>query len=75
LRGTFTLIDDDVFQIVRKVHISGIRNTFQSGYNFFFDLVPSESASLANKLDYEFCYAALGYPFKGHVNRKLYEDE
>jgi hypothetical protein len=70
----FALIDDGVLQVVRKLDRSVVINTFQSGNDFVLDLVPSESASLANDTDYDFWHAALGHPFKANVNRKLYED-
>jgi hypothetical protein len=72
--GKFTLIDDGVLHVVRKLHRSVVINTFQSGKDFVRDLVPSESASLANDTDYDFWHATLGHPFKAKVNRKLYED-
>jgi hypothetical protein len=71
----FALIDDGVLKVVRKLDRSVVRNTFQSGNDLFLDLVPSESASLADDTDYDFWHAALGHPFKANVNRKLYEDE
>jgi hypothetical protein len=61
--GTFALIDDGVFQIIRKLDRSVVINTFQSGNDFVLDLVPSESASLADDTDYEFWHATLGHPF------------
>jgi hypothetical protein len=70
----FALSNDGVLQVVRKLDRSVIINTFQSGNDVVLDLVPSESASLADDMDYDFWYAALGYPFKADVNRKLYED-
>jgi hypothetical protein len=72
--GKFALIDDGVLQVVRKLDRSVVINTFQSGNDFVLDLVPSESASLADDTDYDFWHAALGHPFKANVNRKLYED-
>jgi hypothetical protein len=72
--GKFALIDDGVLQVVRKLDRSVVINTFQSGNDFVLDLVPSESASLADDPDYDFWHAALGYSFKANVNRKLYND-
>jgi hypothetical protein len=72
--GKFTLIDDGVLQVVRKLDRSVVINTFQSGHNFVLDLVLSESALLADDMDYDVWHAALGHPFKANVNRKLYED-
>jgi hypothetical protein len=72
--GKFALIDDGVLQVVRKSDRSVVINTFQSDNDFVLDLVPSESASLADDTDYDFWHAALGHAFKVNVNRKLYED-
>jgi hypothetical protein len=72
--GKFALIDDGGLQIIRKIDRSVVINTFQSGNDFVLDLVPSESASLAEDTDYDFWHAALGHPFKANMNRKLYED-
>jgi hypothetical protein len=72
--GKFALIDDGILQVVRKLDRCVVIHTFQSGHDFVLDLVPSESASLANDTDYEFWHAALGHPFKANVNPKLYED-
>jgi hypothetical protein len=68
--GKFALIDDGVLQVVRKLNRSVVINTFQSGNDFVLDLVPNESASLADETDYDFWHAALGHPFKANVNRK-----
>jgi hypothetical protein len=73
--GKFALIDDCILQVVRKLDRSVVINTFQSGNDFVLDLVPSESASLADDTDYDVWHATLGHPFKANVNRKLYEDE
>jgi hypothetical protein len=73
--GKFALIDDGVLQVVRKFDRSVVINTFQSANDFVLDLVPSESASLADDMDYDFWLAALGHPFKAKVNRTLYEDK
>jgi hypothetical protein len=72
--GKFTLIDHGVLRVVRKLDRSVVINTFQSGNDFVLDLVPSESASLADNMDYDFWHATLGHPFKANLNRKLYED-
>jgi hypothetical protein len=72
--GKFALIDDGVLQVVRNLDRSVVIYTFQSGNDFVLDLVPSESASLADDTDYDFWHAALDHPFKATVNRKLYED-
>jgi hypothetical protein len=68
------LIDDGVLQVVRKLYRSVVINTFQSGNDFALDLVPTESASLADDTDYDVWHAALGHLFKANLNRKLYED-
>jgi hypothetical protein len=72
--GKFTLIDDGVLQVVRKLDRSVVINPFQSGNEYVLDLVPSESASLGDDTDYKFWDTALGNPFKANVIRKLYED-
>jgi hypothetical protein len=48
------MIDDGVLQVDRKFDRSVVINTFQSGKDFILDLVPSESVSLANDIDYNF---------------------
>jgi hypothetical protein len=68
------MIDDGLLQVVRKLDRSVVINTFQSSNKFVLDLVPSESASLANAQDYDFWHAALGHPFKANMDRKLYKD-
>jgi hypothetical protein len=70
----FALINDGVLPVICKLDRSVVINTFQSGNDFVLDLIPSESASLADDVDYEFWNAAVGHPFKGNVNRKLYKD-
>jgi hypothetical protein len=72
--GKFALIDDGVFEGVRKLDRSVVINTFQSGNDFVLDLEPSESASLGDDRDYDFSHAAVSYPFKANVDWKLYED-
>jgi hypothetical protein len=68
------VIDDGDLQVVHKLDRCIVINTFQSGNDFVLDLVPSESASVADDTDYDFWHATLGHPFKVTVNRKLYED-
>jgi hypothetical protein len=72
--GQFALIDDGDLQVVQKLDRSVVINSFQSGNDFVLDLVPSESASLANDTDYDFSHAALGRLIKANLNRKLYKD-
>jgi hypothetical protein len=72
--GKFALIDDGVVQLIRKIHLSVVINTLQSGNDFVLDLVPSTFASLADDTDYDFWHASLAHLFKATVNRKLYED-
>jgi hypothetical protein len=72
--GNFTLINDSVLQIIRKLVRSLVINTFQSGNDFVLDLVSSECPSLANDMGYEFWHPALDQPIKANLNRKLYED-
>jgi hypothetical protein len=72
--GKFALIDHGVLQVGRKLDRSVVINIFQSGDDFVLNLVPSESASLANNTDYDFWHAALGHPFKANVNQNLSED-
>jgi hypothetical protein len=62
--GKFALIDDGVLQVIRKLDRSVVINAFQSGNDFVLDLVPTESASLADDTDYDFWHAALGHPLK-----------
>jgi hypothetical protein len=71
LIAKFVLIDNGVIQVVRKFDRAVVLHTFQSDNDFVLDLVPSESASLAQGSDYDFWYAALGYAFKPKVNRNL----
>jgi hypothetical protein len=68
------LIDDSVLQVVRKLDRSVVINTFLSGNDYVLDLVPSESASLADDTDYDFWHAVLGHLSKANMNRKLYDD-
>jgi hypothetical protein len=49
----FALNDDGVLQVVPKLDRSVVINTFQSGHDFVHDYVLSESASLADDMDYE----------------------
>jgi hypothetical protein len=72
--GKFVLINDGTLQVVHKTDISVVINSCQSSNDFVLDLVPSESASLADDMDYDFYYALLGHPFKANVIRKLYQD-
>jgi hypothetical protein len=58
----------------RKLDRSVVINTCQPSKDFVLDLVVSQSPSLADDMDYDFCNAALGHTFKANVNRKLYED-
>jgi hypothetical protein len=51
--GRFTLIDEDLLQVVRKSDRSVVINTFQSGNDFVLDLIPSESAAPASDSEYE----------------------
>jgi hypothetical protein len=73
--GKFALIDDGVLQVICKLDRSVVIDTFQSGNDFVFDFVPSESALLANDTDYDIWHAILGHPFKVTVNRKLSKDD
>jgi hypothetical protein len=72
LIGIYDLIDDRVVQVVHMVDQSVVVNTFNSNINCVLDLVVSESAYLADEMDYDFWHAALGHPFKANVNGKLY---
>jgi hypothetical protein len=65
--------DDGVLQVVHNEDRSVEIYTVYSGNDFVLDRVPSDSASLADDMDYDFWHAALGHPFKANLNRKLYE--
>jgi hypothetical protein len=53
----FALINDGVLQVVRKLDTSVVINTLQCSNDFVLDLGPSESASLADDIDYDFWHA------------------
>jgi hypothetical protein len=44
-------MDDGILQVDRIFDRCEVIHTFQSGYNFVLDLIPSESASLADDMD------------------------
>jgi hypothetical protein len=46
--GKFVLIDDGILKVIHKLDRSVVIKTFQSDNDFVFDLLPSESASLAD---------------------------
>jgi hypothetical protein len=62
--GKFALINDGILQVIRKIDRPVVINTFQSGNDFVLDLVPNESASLADEADYDVWHAPLGHPVK-----------
>jgi hypothetical protein len=66
--GKFALIDDGVLQVNRMFDRSVVITIFQSGNNVVLDLIPSESASIADDTDYDFWHAALDHPFKASMN-------
>jgi hypothetical protein len=67
----FPMINDGVLQVVHPIDRSVVINPFQLSKDFGIYLVPSESALLADGMDYDFWHMALGHPFKGNMNRKL----
>jgi hypothetical protein len=64
---TFVLIDDHILHLICKMDRPAVINTFQSRNNFVFDLLPSESGSLADDTDYEFWDTTLGHLFKANL--------
>jgi hypothetical protein len=69
--GQFALIINGVLQVVRKLDSSVVINTFQSSNNVVLDLLPTESASIVDNMDYDFWPTALGHHFTAFMNRNL----
>jgi hypothetical protein len=70
----FAQINNGILQVVPKLDRSVVINTFECCNNINLDLVPSESPSLVDDIDYDFWNAALVHPFKANMNWKLYKD-
>jgi hypothetical protein len=70
---TFALIDVRGLEVVYKLDRSVVIDTIQSGNDCVLDLVPTESASLADDTNNEFRHPAFGQPEIANVNQKFYE--
>jgi hypothetical protein len=70
----FAQMDNGVLQVVLNLDRSVVINAFESWNDIDLDLVPSESPSLVDDMDYDFWHPALVYPFKANMNWKLYKD-
>jgi hypothetical protein len=71
LIGNNALIDDGILQVVCQLDRSVVIDIFHSSNEFMLDLLPTESASLADDTDLECWYALLGHLFKANINHKL----
>jgi hypothetical protein len=67
--GKCALINDSVIQVVRRLDTSVRIKSFKSGNDFVLDLVPSEYASLADDMHYDFWNTVLGHQFKTEMNQ------
>jgi hypothetical protein len=69
----FTLINDGILQVGSKLDRSIVRIASLSGNDCILDLIPGESASLADDTAYSFLNATLDHPFQTNVIWKLYK--